>query len=104
MALRLEVLHLPPPGTALSGTPFGVRVLVGLGSGGTAARNPRLPSDTPPGSPGWVSGGFLACAADFHCHFQRLTDRKVCHHVVEQAFSLLALDDFGALHPRHRMV
>jgi hypothetical protein len=82
-ARRLDVLHLSLPGAARSGTPFGVRALVGLCSGGTAARNPRLPSDTPPGSPAPVSGGFLACAAEFDCHVQRLTDQKVCHHVVE---------------------
>jgi len=132
-ARRLDVLHLSPPGTARSGTPFGVRVLVGLGSGGTAARNPRLPSDTPPGSPGREFGRFSCLCGGFplsrpetdrpeglsprrgigfqpvvveqlrhiastpskalnggrpgewsnlRIHVQRLTDRKVCHHVV----------------------
>jgi hypothetical protein len=126
----------PPvtPGTARSGTPFGVRALVGLCSGGTAARNPRLPSDTPPGVAGpgieqfsCLCGGFPLsrpetdrpeglsprCGIGFQpvvtgllrriastpsralddgrpgewsnlrIHFQRLTDQKVCHHVVE---------------------
>ncbi len=40
--------------------------------------------------------------SSFGIHFQRLTDQKVCHHVVKQAFSLLALDSFGTLHPSHR--
>jgi len=114
---RLDVLHLSSPGAARSGTPFGVRALVGLGSGGTAARNPRLPSDTPPGSPGrefgrfsCLCGGFplsrpetdrpeglsprrgigfqpvvveqLRHIASTRIHVQRLTDQKVCHHVV----------------------
>jgi len=110
---QLDRPYLPPPGTARSGTPFGVRVLVGLCSGGTAARNPRLTLCHHSGVPGTGIGRFSCVCGEFQLSLPE-TDRPeglsprcgtglACCRWTPSALCIHAIESFGRC-PVRKMV